>query len=258
MKKTLVLLSVILLGSLRVFAQSGENTAEKRNGFLKEITYAIRAGINIGGTSPLPVPAEIRSIESYNPTLSFSLGANANKMFSERWGMQLGAYLEDKGMKTHAQVKQYQTSIVGYDGERKSGYWTGHVRTKVLQSSLTVPVLATYNISPRVRLKAGPYVSWVMEKEFSGTVFDGYLREDTPTGNKMEITGDNEAMYEFSKDMRNFQWGMQVGTEWKAYQHLLVFGEVSWGANNIFKSDFHTITFNMYPIYATIGFGYAF
>ena len=31
-----------------------------------------------------------------------------------------------------------------------------------------------------------------------------------------------------------------------------------WGLNNIFKKDFETISFNMYPIYLNIGFGYVF
>lgn len=34
--------------------------------------------------------------------------------------------------------------------------------------------------------------------------------------------------------------------------------DLTWGLNNIFKNDFHTITFAMYPIYLNIGFGYAF
>lgn len=257
MKKTIVFILSILVSSFHLQAQS-DDTHGIRLSALKGFTYGIRAGINIGGTSPLPIPAEIRGIESYNPTMSFSIGANANKQFDPHWGMQVGLYLEDKGMKTHATVKQYHTSITGYDGEQKSGYWTGHVRTKVTQSSITIPVLATYNISPRVNLKFGPYVSYILEREFTGTVFDGYLRENDPTGDKMEITGENAASYDFSDDMRKLQWGLQLGTQWKAFKHLLVFGDLSWGCSNIFKSDFNTITFNMYPIYATVGFGYAF
>lgn len=247
----------LLVYVLPLHAQRDETPAIRISA-LKGITYGIRAGINIGGTAPLPIPAEIREIESYNPTMSFSIGANANKQFDPFWGIQVGLYLEDKGMKTHATVKQYHTSIVGDDGERKSGYWTGHVRTKVTQSSVTIPVLATYNLSPRVKLKLGPYFSILTEREFTGTVFEGYLRENTPTGDSMEITGDNAATYDFSDDMRTFQWGLQLGTQWKAFKHLLVFGDLSWGCSNIFKADFNTITFDMYPIYATVGFGYAF
>ena len=34
--------------------------------------------------------------------------------------------------------------------------------------------------------------------------------------------------------------------------------ELTYGTNNIFKKDFKTITFDMYPIYMNIGFGYHF
>lgn len=51
---------------------------------------------------------------------------------------------------------------------------------------------------------------------------------------------------------------MQLGGEWKAFKHLNVYADLSWGLNDIFKKDFKTITFAMYPIYLNLGFGYAF
>ena len=55
-----------------------------------------------------------------------------------------------------------------------------------------------------------------------------------------------------------FQWGLQVGAGWRAFKQLNVYADLTWGLNDIFKSDFNTITFAMYPIYLNIGFGYAF
>ena len=52
--------------------------------------------------------------------------------------------------------------------------------------------------------------------------------------------------------------GLQVGGEWKAYKHLNVHADLTWGLNDIFKKDFKTISFAMYPIYLNVGFGYAF
>ena len=74
----------------------------------------------------------------------------------------------------------------------------------------------------------------------------------------MEITKDNPATYDFSEDLRKFQWGAQLGAEWKAFSHLNVYADLTWGLNSIFKKDFKTITFDMYPIYGTLGFAYAF
>lgn len=253
-----ILFSAMFLSSLSVHAQLLERTRGIIASALKGVTYEVRAGFNVGGTAPLPIPEEIRSIDSYSPTMAFSIGADVKKKFDDRWGMQFGVRIESKGMKTEAQTKQYHMSITGFDGEQKTGYWTGRVKTNVSQSSITFPVLATYSISTRWDIKLGPYVSILTDKEFTGSVFDGYLREDTPTGDKMDLTNGGVATYDFSNDMRHFQWGIQLGAEWKAFKHLNVFGDLSWGCNNIFKSDFETITFSMYPIYATLGFGYAF
>ena len=46
--------------------------------------------------------------------------------------------------------------------------------------------------------------------------------------------------------------------EWRAFKHLNVYADLTWGLNDIFQKDFDTITFAMYPIYLNVGFGYAF
>lgn len=46
---------------------------------LHGLDYEFRAGVNIGGTSPLPLPAEIRSIDSYKPGLAISIEGNVTK-----------------------------------------------------------------------------------------------------------------------------------------------------------------------------------
>ena len=105
---------------------------------------------------------------------------------------------------------------------------------------------------------AGPFVSFATNRNFSGYVYDGYLREINPTGTKVEFSGDNRASYDFSDNLRKFQWGAQIGTEWKAFKHLIVYADLTWGLNDIFQKDFDTITFGMNPIYLNVGFGYAF
>ena len=51
---------------------------------------------------------------------------------------------------------------------------------------------------------------------------------------------------------------MVSSSDWRAFKHLSVFADLTWGLNDIFKKDFNTITFAMYPIYLNVGFGYAF
>ena len=159
---------------------------------------------------------------------------------------------------TEATVKNYGMKIFNTNGGELKGLWTGGVKTKVKNSYLTVPVLANYKISNRWKVSAGPYVSYLIERNFSGHVYKGHLRTPDETGSRVDFTGESIATYDFSDNLRKFQWGMQLGGEWKAFKHLNVYADLTWGLNDIFKKDFDTISFAMYPIYLNVGFGYAF
>lgn len=269
MKRHIITLIALCLGAAAGLLRAQE---DRNHSIIRMATrgleYEIKAGINVGGTSPLPLPREIRDIRSYSPNLCFSIEADVLKWLGseKKWGVLLGARLENKGMETKARVKNYGMEIIGntvnpdgtVDYRKTRGNWTGMVKTKYNASFVTIPLLAAYKLSPRVRLHAGPYVSFSTGGTFDGYVYEGYLRENDPTGNKVQFDGDSSAPYDFSDDLRNFQWGMQAGVNWKAFKHLMVSADLTWGLNDIFRSDFQTITFAMYPIYLNIGFGYAF
>lgn len=172
-----------------------------------------------------------------------------------KWGMALGVRLETKGMKTDATVKNYHMEMTADDGGYMVGAWTGHVKTNVRSTYLTFPILAVYKVASRWELRGGPYLSWMYDGNFSGEAYDGYLRHDNPTGEKAEV---NRASYDFSDDLRRFQWGVQVGAEWQAYKHLSVYVDLTWGLNSIFPKDYDSITFALYPVYANAGFSYLF
>ena len=237
------IIAVLLAMVTGVQAQEERNKS-LINSYLHGWEYGIKAGFNIGGTSPIPLPKEIRKIDSYAPGIAIAIEGNATKWFDKdkKWGLTLGLRLENKNMTTEATVKNYGMKIINTNGGELAGLWTGGVKTKVKNSYLTIPILANYHISKRWILSAGPYFSYLLEGNFSG----------------VEFTGESIATYDFSNDLRKFQWGLQLGGEWKAFKHLTVHADLTWGLNNIFQKDFDTITFNMYPIYLNLGFGYAF
>lgn len=253
MKKHITVVALTL--SLFLAANAQEETTK---GLIwsksKGLEYSIKAGFNIGGTSPLPLPAEIRSIESYRPILNLAIEGSVTKWFTDKWGIETGIRLETKGMKTKAEVKNYGMELVETDGHIK-GRWTGLVSTKVNNTYFTVPVLAAYKLSTRWKLNGGLFFSYMSEGDFSGNVYDGYIRDIDPTGVKMYI---DEASYDFSDNLSRFQWGAQVGADWRAFKHLTVSANLTWGFKDIFKKSFDTITFDLYPIYLNVGFGYAF
>lgn len=255
----LALTAAIITAGSCLYAQKNENQT-LLNAALHGWEYEVRAGISIGGSSPLPLPAEIRSIDSYNPTLAIMLEGNAIKWFGaeKKWGLTTGLRLENKNITTRATVKNYGMEIIGSDGNRLKGNWTGGVRTKLRSSLVTIPLLATHKFGERWSVKLGPYFSYLMDGDFSGEVYEGYLREGNPTGQKIVFTDGAIATYDFHNDMNHFQWGVQAGADWKAFKHLKVFADLTWGLNDIFQKDFQTISFAMYPIYLNFGFGYAF
>ena len=231
MKKTIYnkvvgIVFLAILFSHVVYAQNERNKALIYS-YLHGWEYSIKAGLSIGGTSPLPLPKEIRSIDSYAPNIAIAIEGNATKWFGndKKWGMTAGIRLENKTMTTEATVKNYGMKIINTNGGELQGLWTGGVMT---------------------------------EGNFSGHVYEGHLRTPDETGQRVDFSGESIATYDFSDNLRKFQWGAQLGGEWKAFKHLNVYADLTWGLNDIFKKDFDTITFAMYPIYLNIGFGYAF
>lgn len=219
--------------------------------------YRVKAGLSIGGTSPLPLPAEIRKIEGFNPLFNFRLGVEVRQSINENWSLLCGLQIEQKGMETRAGVKNYQLTMVSGDEGEISGVFTGSVRTRVQNTYLTLPVSAIWQPNRQASwgIKAGLYGSLLLDGKFSGSAYNGYLREGNPTGQRIDIT---TASYDFSSDLQRWNWGVQFGAEWKAFPRLMTGIDFSWGINSIFKKDFEVISFDMYPIYGTLSFGYIF
>ena len=226
-------------------------------GNLEKLQLKARVGYSIGATAPIGIPATIRSIESFKLTPNFMLGIDAMYPLSEKFGLQAALHYDIKDMDSEMTTKGYHMKV-NMDDDELEGVYTGHVRQKVHQRMLTVPLQLTYELSPKVQLKGGPHFSFLLGKEFSGYAFDGYLRKDDPTGAKV-VMGDREgewATYDFSDDMRSFQFGLTVGVDWAFYRQLGLSADLSWGLTGIHRSDFKTVEQTLYPIYGTIGLFY--
>lgn len=257
---------LLACAAMNVSAQN-EDTEAIRQMEKEGWTIGLRAGYNIGGTMPVPIPSEMKSINSFNPGMNFGIQVDFDKMFTKHWGLGLALRFETKGMETDVTVENYHT-VFRQGGDQTECNYTGQQSTNFSGSYLTLPLLARYRFNSRWSIVAGPYFSYVLHKEFKGDASNGYqrqLRQDpitgamVPTGLKTDVTPDNPASYDFSNDMRRFNWGIEAGVDWQAFKHFLVFARLDWGLNDAFKDSFsETIPFPMYPVYGTIGFGYKF
>lgn len=229
-------------------------TAQDNKG---EIQLKARVGYSIGATAPIGIPATIRSIESFKLTPNFMVGADGMYQLSDRFGLQAGLHYEIKDMDGEVTTKGYHMKVK-MDEDELEGLYTGHVRQIVRQRMFTIPIQLTYDLSRKVQLKAGPYLSLLASKEFYGYAADGYLRKDTPTGAKV-VMGDKEgewATYDFSDDMRTCQMGVSVGVDWAFSSQVGMSADLSWGLTGIHHSDFKTVEQTLYPIYGTVGLFY--
>lgn len=236
------------------WAQWGPTNQDTQMGLI------VRAGYTIGGTSPLPLPPEVRSINAFQPKGGATIGVDGYKMFNRRWGLNLGWHFFYEGFHTEADVKNYRMSLT-MDGNTLSGYFTGTDVTNTDMWGMTFPLTVTFAISSRWSVSAGPYFSTYFHQDFSGKVYDnkdgvGYLRVDTPTGEKINMDRNNPATYDFTDHMMQWNGGVELCFDWKAMKHMNVFGKVDWGLSNIWESDFEAVAFKMYPLYATFGVAY--
>lgn len=258
-----IMMALICLTASLQFLYSQTNNANKHKtlawSYLNGVSFDVRAGINIGGSTPIPLPKEIRSLDSYSPGLAITIEGYATKWINPNkdFGISIGLRLDNKDMKAKSTVKNYNMAIINVD-KKMEGLWTGGVQTRAKMSLLSLPVLGVYEVNDRWKVYAGPYFSYLINGDFEGNVYDGHLRTPDATGSIVSFEGDNVAEYNFSNELRKFQWGAQLGGEWKAYKHLTLHADLTWGLNDIFNKDFKTISFPMYPIYLNIGFGYAF
>ena len=232
-------------------------TSTRAEGFLSDTQIWTRLGYNIGGTAPVGLPASIRALNKFAILPNLQIGVEVAKPLSKTWGIETGLRLENKAMEIDAEVKNYKMEITRGD-QILAGMFTGNVTTFVDEWMITLPVLATLNISEKVQLKAGPYASLLLTHGFDGYAYDGYLRVDNPTGPKVELGSEigKRGDYNFSDDMRRMQVGLEAAVDWHLASRVGAFAELNWGLTGVHHSDFNTIEQTLYPIFATIGFNY--
>ena len=247
MKRYTVLL-LMLMGSI------GMTLAK---GLLNNTVYYGRVGVNIGGTAPINMPATIRGMNKFTIQPNLVLGLDVYKPLNGHWGLMAGLHMENKNMKVDARVKNYHM-ILTQGGDQLEGRFTGNVVTQVDENMLTLPVQMTCDCGKNVRIMLGPYISYVLSHQFSGYAYNGYLRQGDPTGTKVMLGNDDSSRgdYNFSSDMRHWQYGLSGGIDWNFSKRWGCYANVAWGLSGLFKSDFHTLDQTLYPIYGTIGLTY--
>lgn len=215
--------------------------------------YKINAAYNIGGSSPLPLPVEVRKIEKFQPeVMSPHIAVEVIRWFDDRWGLAAQLSLDFKGFTVENRVKNLRTEIEMGE-ETYTGNFTGNNTTKIKNSYVTIPLLATYRLSDKWTAQLGPYFAYLYHPDFKGTASNGYIRQGSPIGEKTIVT---EASFDFSESQNRFDYGLIAAGEWEFYKDFALRGQLSWGLRPLFPSDFTGMSFKMYNIYGSIGVSY--
>ena len=220
---------------------------------IDSISLGARLGYALGGTIPTHIGNEIRGINSYRPGFNFTVAAEVAYPLNERWSLHSGLRLELGGMDADSRVKNYDIEVVRGD-ESLKGVFMGNVRIKSAQRRITLPVQAAYRFNDKWTLRGGVFMGWLINRRFWGWAYDGYLREGTPVGPKIEMGTEpgDRGDFEFDANMRHMQWGLDVGADWQIHHRWGVFAELTYGLSGLFKSDFHSVQ-PLRPLYGALG-----
>lgn len=242
------MMAVAIVGILCVqFSQAQQLEAGK-------FQFDAEAGTKIGGASPLSLPVEIREIKSYRPAAPFYVGAKVSYAITNKWAVRSGLVFEGKGMKTEANVKAYKTTFNADEDPNQNvkGYYYGDISTNVENLYLTIPVQSQYQLSESWSLLAGPYISFAVNRRFYGEAIEGYIRDETPTGEQIGIAN---AAYSFDRSIRKVDVGMSISGKYDFAKRYYATAQFDYGFNNIMKVGFESISFPLHNIFMNVGLG---
>ena len=223
---------------------------------LDSIKVDVRIGYEVGGTLPTRLDNKIRGINNFDPGMNYTLGVEASLPLKGRWYLHSGLRYELGSMDVDSRVKNYDIEVVRGD-ESLDGIFNGNVRIKSAQRRFTLPIQAGFCLSDKVSLRGGLFFGLLTKRRFWGWAYDGYLREGSPVGPKIEmgIEPGERGDFDFGEDMRRLQWGLDVGADWQFHRHWGLFAELTYGLNGLFRSDFHSVE-TLHPMYGSLGIIY--
>lgn len=234
-------------------------SAMAQDGTSKSSAWSIRPqiGYNLGGMVPVPLPAEIRKINDYKPTGGLSLGADVAYRLDKHWRLNLGLQYFDRGMRTEAEVKSYHMTV-NQGGNFLRGYFTGHNHSRAEQRGFGLSFLGEWQPTKRWSFTTGPVVEYYTHRRFIGSVTDGYLRVNVPTGDKVVFgpLADDTPTYDFSEDMSRWGIGWQLGASYRFSRDWSAFASGRYIFTNSFVSTFETISMRLHPTFLTLGLSY--
>lgn len=243
-------------------AQNDSLQTSKSESAASTLEWNLDVGFNIGGAMPVPIPREVRKIESYNPKINPHIGIrttyNLDKK-NNRWAIGSSLSLDSKGMRVSDRVKYMHAKVTvsekgSADPRIVEGDFVGRNTTNVNMLYATISLFGRYTIHPKWELTAGLYGASTLKSTFDGDISDGYLLTDD--GDRVVIDDGMTATFDFSDDIRDFDAGVVVGGKFKMNRNIGFFANMTWGLTDIFYRGANPINFKLQNVYGQIGISY--
>ncbi len=241
--------------SLFFFVFAFLSLSSQRDSASRRIVHNACLAVNLGATSPVPLPATVRKINSWNPGLNLSVGYEGLYRLRKKWRFGFGLKLDFKGMTVNNQVLYMRTQITVQSGSSSGsfeGYFSGRNETKVKNTYFTMPVYIAYKPAKTWRLKLGAYVGFLFHSQFTGRVYDGYIRNGSPIGEKISV---NEAAFDLSRKQKRWDYGILAGTQHSINSSISVIANINWGLSPVLEAG-DGVDFNVYNIFLNLGLAY--
>ncbi len=237
-KKFIIVVISVLFCSVLSFSQQMNSGLD----------YSFLTGINIGATTPVPVPGDLK-IKSYYPRINPKLGGNIAYYFNDRFGVGAGLTVDWKGMNVHTKVTDVHLSVDVPNLGTLTGYVTGKNTTEVSTFYLTQPIYGIYRFNPKWQAKLGFYMAEVLSTKFKGNVTNVDIVVESPLPQEREIS---YATLDYSDDVHLFDFGILAGGEFRMNKHIGFFADFSWALTPYFSRQV-PIHFTMRNVYLSLG-----
>jgi hypothetical protein len=197
MKKTLIVLAVLLINSIagmqqasaQIAGESWLSSLTKRND-VQGVQFGLRTGLNF------PTLVESEEWFNFSSYTGFHVGIIADIPLSSGWYIQPGLYFENKGANT-----LYEDDYYDYTQKCKFGL-----------AYIDIPVLLSYrfNLSDamQLHLNAGPFIGFGVLGKLTGTYHDYDAGE---SGNIISFNPFTENGYSDEAFFSRFDAGLSLG-----------------------------------------------
>ncbi len=241
MRKIIILFSLLV----SVLSLKAQTNKESKSKFL---SWQAFAGLNLGATSPVPVPKGVTKVYAWYPNTNPSVGITGVHKFTEHHGLGFSLQAERKSFKATTKLENLAVGDASQYGE-DSETLSGNQQTSFEARYISLPLFYIASLAQNnLKLYAGTYASLLL-----GTSFKIVMDTDPETL-------DDSTFQRLSMDdyVRPYEIGFIFGSDYFFSNNLGATVRFTAGITSATKDEFANIGYSLHNLYALVGITYRF